>query len=352
MAASAIKHARLSQVGEEVTRGTAVAATRRLLTKDLTYRVMEDLEAFEGQQHGTLSRTVTPPVPVRNGVEIQYENNLDFEQLLLFLLSGLKGAVTPSTPGSGEARLWTFTPVNADPVPDTYTFEFADRDLASTPNEIGLEAPYCFTTELSITGAVDGVPQVSASMVGRKVSSVTVTPALALPSVSYAGNLRWAIYVDESWANLGTTKVAAQIYGFTWTLSNLLYPAHYLEDRSTLDFAQYEYRPKVVDLTMDFAIEPSAGLLVNANEPTDKAAGTKRFVRIEITGGAFDSPDDGLNRLVTIDGSYVHQPDSLQDRGEDRDSAAIAHIHLMNAYDSTQGDDITVTVQNNLATFP
>jgi hypothetical protein len=348
----AIARARLVQVGKEGTRGNAVAATRRLLLNDATYRIQEDAEEFAEQMHGVLSRAVTPPVIVRNGVEFEITNNLDFEQILLHLLSGLKGGVSPTTPGTGDARLWTFTPVNADPVPDTYTVEFADRDLAGTPNEIGLEAPYCFTTALTITGAIEGMPEISASMVGRKVVTSTPTASLALPATSYAGNLRWKVYIDDTWAGLGGSQVSGQIYGFTWALSELLFPQYYLDGNAGDDFSGYEYKPKLVDLAMDIAIEPNAGILIEANEPTDKRAGTKRFIRIEITGDAFDSPDDGLNRFVQLDGCYTHAPDSIQERGGERDGAAITRLHLQNFYDATQGDDITVAVQNVLTAFP
>ena len=348
----AIAKARLVQIGKESTRGTPVAASRRLLLDDAEYRVMEEEEEFVEQMHGTLSRTVTPPVIVRNGVEFEITNTLDFEQILLHLLSGLKGGVTPTTPGSGEARLWTFSPVNADPVPDAYTVEFADRDLASTPNQIGLEAPYCFTTSLTITGSTEGIPELSASMVGRKVTSSTPTAALALPTLTRGGNLRWKIYIDDTWAGLGTTQITGEIYGFTWTLSELLFPQYYQDGRTDDDFSTYEYKPNLVDLALDVAVEPNAGIMIDANEPTDKRAGTKRFIRVEITGDAFVTPDNGLNRFVRLDGSYAHAPDSLQVRGGERDGAAIVRLHLQNLYDATQGDDISVAVQNNLTAFP
>ena len=84
---SGIKAATLVQIGKETTRGTAVAATRKILTKDATYRIMETLEEFEGQMHGTLARTAVAPVVVRKGTEFEVSTDLDFEQILLPLLS-------------------------------------------------------------------------------------------------------------------------------------------------------------------------------------------------------------------------------------------------------------------------
>ena len=345
-----VAKARLIQIGKESTRGDAVVATRRLLLNNAEYRIMEELEEFPDQMHGTLSRAVTVPVGIRNGTEFEITNNLDFEQVLLHLLSGLKGGVTPTTPGSGDARLWTFALGAADPAPTTYTVEFADRDFT---DELGMESPYCFTTQFGITGGVEGIPELTASMVGRKAVTATPTSSIALPAPKYAGNLRWSVYIDDSWANLGAAQKTGQIYGFSWTLSELLYPQYYLDGRTADDFSNYQFRPKLVDLTIDVAVDPaSGGLITDAKEPTDKRAGTKRFVRIEIVGDAFDAPDNGLNRLVRLDGSYTHAPDSMQNRGGDRDGTAITQIHLQNFYDAVQAEDLSVEVQNTLVSFP
>ena len=349
---SGIKAATRIQIGKETTRGTAVAATRKLLTKEATYRVMETLEEFEGQIHGTLARTAVAPVVVRNGTEFEFTTDLDFEQILMFLLSGVKGAVTPTTPGSGEGRLWTFTPsVTADPLPETYTLEFAERDMDASPNELGLEAPYAFTTALEITGGLDQLPQINASMVARKTSLAASTASLALPTLTVASNLRWGVYIDSAWANLGTTQITGQIYGFTWKLSEFLRPDYFLDNRSDLDFSQYEFKPRTVDLTMDVVLGAASGDLV-PTEDALKTAGTVRFVRLDLTGAAFDAPDTGLNRFIRLDGAYTHAADSMQDRGQDRDGNTITRLHLLSTYDATQAQDVEIVVQNNLAAFP
>ena len=349
---NAIKVATLIQIGKETTRGTAVAATRKILTKAATYKVMETLEEFEGQMTGVLARTAVAPVVTRNGTEFEIVTDLDFEQILLALLSGVKGAVTPTTPGSGEARLWTFTPsVTADPLPTTYTIEYAERDMDASPNELGLEAPYGFTTGFEIAGGQDQLPQLTISMVARKTSLAAATGALALPTLSVASNLRWKVAIDNTWAGLGTTQITGQIYGFAYKFSDFLRPDYFLDNRSDLDFSQYEYKPKIVDLTMDVVLGAASGDLV-PTEDGNKSAGTMRFVRLELTGDAFIAPDTGLNRFIRLDGAYFHAADSMQDRGADRDGNAITRLHLLSTYDATQAQDVEIVVQNNLTAFP
>ena len=349
---TAIKMATRIQVGKETTRGTAVAATRMILTKDATYRNLESLETFEGQMHGTLARTTVAPVITRNHTEFEISNDLDFEQVLLFLLSGMKGGVTPTTPGRGEARLWTFTPsVTADPLPDAYTIEFAERDMDASANELELEAPYGITTQIELSGGDEGVPQINASMVARKSVLSTSTPSLALPTITHPSNLQWAAYIDGKWAKLGTTQITGQIYGSTWRFGDFIKPVYYQDGRSALDFSNYEFGPRLAELSLDVVLDPASGGLV-PTEDGNKSAGTLRFVRMQVTGSAFVSPDNGLSRFIQLDGAYYHAEDSMQERGGDRDGNVVTRVHLLSAYDSTQAQDVQVAVQNNLATFP
>jgi len=345
---NAIKVATLIQIGKETTRGTAVAATRKILTKAATFKVLETLEEFEGQMQGTLARTAVAPVVTRNGTEFEIVTDLDFEQILLALLSGVKGGVTPTTPGTGEARLWTFTPsVTADPLPTTYTIEYAERDMDASPNELGLEAPFGFATGFEIAGGLDQLPQLTISMVARKTGLAASTGALSLPTLTVASNLRWGVYIDNTWAGLGATQITGQIYGFTYKFSDFLRPDYFLDNRSDLDFSNYEFKPRIVDLTMDVNLGAASGDLV-PTEDGNKSAGTTRFVRLDLKGSAFSAPDGGLVRFIRLDGAYFHAADSMQDR----EGNEITRVHLLSTYDATQAQDVQMAVQNNLTAFP
>ena len=345
----AIKSLTLIQIGEETTRGTEVNANRRILTKEATYRFNEEMESFLEQMHGTLTRSAVDPIVVRNGTEFEISNDLDFEQILLFLLSGYKGAVTPTTPGTGEARLWTFTPsVTADPAIDTYTIEFEESDGS---NVLEQQALYGFTTAFEITAALEGVPQLSASMVARTTTLGTKTASVALPTVTYASSNRWAVYIDGTWANLGATQITGQIHSITFRFSDFLYPKYTLDNRAGLDFTKYAWKQRIVDVSMEVSVDPNSGLV--PDEDGNKTAGTKRFVRIQLNGDAFASPDNGLSRFLRLDGAYHHAPDSMSERGgADGDGNNVTTMHLVSTYDATQAQDTEIVLQNSLATFP
>ena len=347
--ADAIKSLTRIQIGKESTRGTGVAATRKILTKDATYRNLETLEEFAEQMTGELGRSSVPPIVTRTGTEFEFSNDLDFEQILWFLLSGVKGAVTPTTPGSGEARLWTFTPsMTADPAIEAYTLEYEEGDGT---NVLEQEAPYCITIAFEISGPEEGVPQITASLVARKTVLSTATASLTLPAVNFASTARWAVYIDGTWANLGTTQITGQVHSFTFRFSDFIYVKYALDNRSDLDFSHYAWKPRVAEITMEVSVDPNSGLV--PDEDGNKTAGTMRFVRLQLNGAAFASPDNGLNHFIRLDGAYFHAPDSMSDRGAaDGDGNNTTTLHLLSTIDATQSQDVEMAVQNKLTAFP
>ena len=348
--AAGIQPLTLVQVGKESTAGTAVAATRRILTKSATYRQLQTQEMFEGQLSGVLSRSVTKPEVTREASQLEIATDLDFEQVLLPLLSGVKGGVTPSTPGTGEGRLWTFAPSQTAPSVDSYTLEFVVDD-GSTKQAV--EAPFGITTSLEITGGVEALPQITYSMDARKSSDVTYTSGISLPGMAneFASNLRWAVAMNDVWADIGNTAISGQVYGFTWGQSAFVMPQYYLQDRSDLDFAGVEPQTRTTDVTIECTYDTGASNFVET-EMGKKDSGTIRFLELKLQGAAFGSPDAALNRFIKLRGCFVHADDSMEELGADRDGNSVVSMHLVSQYDPTGGIDVNYLVQNNVASFP
>lgn len=351
MPTTGLKSATQISIGVEATAGSSVTRTRRIITKNATYRIMEEQETFEDHMHGTLARSVLAPVVTRNHVELELPMELNFEQALLPFLAGVKGDVTPTTPGTGEGRLWTFTPSATGVVdPKTYSIEFVESNFAATPDNLAKLALYGFCTGFEISATLDGVAMLTVNMAARKSASTTKT-TIALPTLSFAAMAKWKLYLDTTWAGLGTTAKSGQVHSFNYKFSNFLRPAYYLDGRADLDFVTHEFAPRTGELTVDIVVDPASGKLVPAEE-TAMAAQTKRFIRLELTGAAFAAPDAALNRFVNIDGCYYHAADSMRERGADKDGNLITRLHLLSAYDSTSTQDVQFRVQNTLATFP
>ena len=339
---SGIKILETIQAGKESTKGTAVAATRRIIA-DGSYERIQEVSEFTDQNSGVFARVPRQGVITKNASEIEITTPLDFQQILLPLLSGVKGAVTPVS-GTGD-ETWTFLPsTSAPPALDAYTMEFAE---VSPDDNSNMEFAYGLTEEIEITASDDGLPELRWKMFGRSTTDTTMTPALAVPSLAYAANPLWAVAMNDSWATLGDTPILAQIYGFRWSYKNAVHPGFYLDNRTTLDFSTEEFGRPEIELELDVVHDPAAAAFVQTEE-ADKTSQNLRFVRCELVGGTVGL----LNYTVTLDGAFYHAADSMQQRGSDRDGNITTRMHFVSSYDSTSSNQVQIEVINELATFP
>lgn len=339
---SAIKVMTKVQVGKEVTPGTLVAATRRLVVKGLYDRVQDFWDPVEIDS-GVFARVPIAPVRVREASRIELSCPFDFTQPLLPLLSGMVGGVTSS--GTGADKTWTFLPsTSTPPSVDTYTVEFNEQ---STADNAEFEFGFGFTDQIKVTANTEGVGELMWSMWGRATQESTVTPALSVPTLQRVPSLLWKLYRDTTWAGLGTTAFSGQVYGFEWTYMNNIHPGFYLDGRSSLDFSQPEYGRPDADLVIDVVHDPAATSFVQTEE-TAKTAATARFIQLEALGPSLG----GSTYKIEIDGCYYHAGDSMVRRGEDRDGNPVVRMHLQSAYDPTSSNQSRVVLVTDATTFP
>ena len=346
---SAVKVLTKVQVGVETTRGTGVAASRRLIA-DGRYRRQQEVFDFTDQNSGVFARTPRAGVITRAASEIELTTPLDYQQILLPLLSGMVGAVTPT--GAGADKTWTFTPSTSAPVAvDTYTVEFVE---ASPDDSAEMEFTYGFSPEIEVSADTEGISQLRWKMIGRATADSTLTGALSVPTLIISAPPLWAPYMDDTWAGLGTTKVSPSAavakggaYGFRWTYKGAEQEAFYLDGRTTLDFSQTEKKQPEAELELDIVHDPVATGFIQAEE-AKKDSQAIRFVEMRLIGAALG----GSNYSVKLQGAYYHATDSMEERGSDRDGNLVVRVHLVSAYDPTSTFQSRVIVVNNLTTFP
>lgn len=334
------------QVGKEVTPGTLVAATRRLLGSTVSYNREQSQETFEDHVSGTLARVVRKPLITRNGTLLEYTAPLSFQEGLLIGLLGMDGAATPTT-SLGEST-WVFDPlVTALPGQLAYTFEWVEDDLAGNVYEV--EAGFGFLESAEISGGIEGVPEMTLNVRMRKSVESTATAALAVPTEETAPNLLWTHFIADDWASLGVdaVQITGQIIEFTWTYNSGLMARYFQDGRVDLDFSAVQARKRSSELTITAAIGTQSGSLVRA-EQAHKDAGDMRFHRLQIDG------DDVVTNpfSIAIDGAYYHAEDSMSTRGEDDDGMMTTEIHLVSGLDTVSSRQERITVVNDMATFP
>jgi hypothetical protein len=347
MTTKGFKSATQISIGSEDSPGDGATPTRRIVTKTATYREVEEQEMFEQAMHGTLSRAVLAPVTTRTRTELELPLEFTFEQALIPLLAGFDGSVTPTTPGTGDARLWTFTSdpeVLTDPM--TLSLEWVESNFAASPTDVARSAAYAFCTGFNLRVPDNGLPTLNVSLVARGSEETTKTTVALPDDLHFVPSARTSLYIDESWSGLGGSQIVGQVYNIDYTFSGYLRPGYYLDGRATPDLTCHDFGPRMADLKFDMVLDPT---MAYADEAAAKVARDLRFVRVQIDGPDFAAPDDALAHFFKIDGAYYHAPDSLAERGRDRDGHAIVSVHLLSAYDDTAGNDIQFILQNAIA---
>ena len=113
------------QIGVESVRGSAVAATKKLIgTLTMTPEAIFHRPVDERNSLAEFFREIE----VARRSSLRFEGDATYEQLIDFLSMSMKGSITPTTPGGGtDSRDWTFTPnLTTKNVQDSYTIEYGD----------------------------------------------------------------------------------------------------------------------------------------------------------------------------------------------------------------------------------
>lgn len=339
LAGPAIEAGTIFQIGKESVRGTPVAATTRLLLD----RLDVDPGAVTHKPTPATGALVRqgPTSVTRKFAQLRPSGPLSFEQILYYLYMGVKGGVTPT--GTGPYT-YTFDPDEvSDPAPDTFTIERRISDMLASPGVDDIEMEYCFARQLTIRGAEgeEAVWQLEADIVGRQVSSSTLTPAISVPSVEEIMVYKTALYIDDTWAGLGGTQVQGQLLDFSLTFDTGLAPL--FTPDGNLYFSKYTFagapgRPKGATLDLTMLVDTQM-----ATERTKAQAGTTRFVRLKATGS--DSRDVALDMAVQHESGDIAMVDA-------RDGLHIVSMHLVPVYDATGAAHFKAVVNNQLSSLP
>lgn len=333
---------------KKLTRGTTPAAgdTWRRLVGNYTLERNEELEEFSDLDVGLYVRSQSPML-MRKSTGFELTTPLDFTQPLMAAMSGLKGGVVPTTAGS--ANTYLFTPsMSAGLVPDTYTLEANETD--GFTNSI-IRSNYMFCDEWEISATTDGIAQLRAHFMGQApadASAFTATTPGATPALLYAAGIRGQAFLDTTFAGLGTTAFATgQLYGFSYKVSNALFPQYYMDGRSTLDFSRMETRRIVVDLTLNVVVDPTTTAFITVEEAA-KLASTMRFIRVKLLGPVLSASA----YEVSVDLACTHASDSMTSRFSDRDGNLVTTAHLTAQYDTVSTSSPQVKIVTNTSSFP
>lgn len=340
--ASTIKKYRKLQAGFETVPGTEVAATRVLRVNNVSW---DDFSSWRKYipDYDIGRMTMDPDVGeiTRKGHAGRIKTDLSFEDFPFYLLAGLKGGVDPGpeqTVGQGDF-LWPFknTPIVADPAQDSLTLE---QRFSNGTTNFDRTAAFCLASAIELSFDQDADATVlTVEFFGRTPNNNALTGALTLPvPFDIIAALDWNLYLDDTWAGLGTTQISSAMRTAIWRYTTGLTPALYIGD-GRLDMADVRLGPRGAELTMTWEM----GTALN-DELADFEANSKRFVRLEATGAQIGT---GLNKRITIDGAYQYSAIGEPGEAEGNDTRQLTLRTV--ADDDT--NDLAVEVVNTLASY-
>jgi hypothetical protein len=268
MTMSGIASLRRIQIGEESTKGDAVAATAALLGA-LTMKQSPTIYK-PPDERGNMSES-TRSVKVAQMADLVWSGELTFEQVLYWLHMGVAGNITPV---SGESNyVWNFAPaLTAAGTFDSFTIEAGDDIQAN-------EVEYCMASQIEISGGMNEPLKATVTIFGRQMTQCSFTGSLTPPDVEDVLTQMGRVYIDDEDGVIGTTEKSATLISFTLTINTGLTPVRYGD--GTINFSSYQEGKKSVSLRMTLAF--NAG--VEAERASYHDGETLRLVRLEFLGG-------------------------------------------------------------------
>ena len=297
------------QAGIESTKGTAVAATRKLYC--VAELPVEDDNVQTVQQARDNYMANFDAVQTHRLGKWKMEQPANYKDLMFWFQLMLKGGVAAS--GAGPYT-WTFNGAAASDDLDAMTLEAGDDVVA-------LEVPYtlCGSWELSgADGNGPGLVNLKGDFVGTKKVDTTLTGAISDVDMSGAYLLfkNAAVYLDDTAGGIGSTEVAA-LMAFSLKCDNKIQPN--FPGNAGGIFTSHNRDKRFVEVQLD--------LLLNSatyTEFTDHyVGGDARFGQISITGignydfsfnfhvarwHKFEPKASGPTRRVVLIGQTVYDP--------------------------------------------
>ena len=324
---TAVESVSTLQFGLESSPGTLIAADVLLPFASASYIPMIERQLLE-ETRGLLAHV--DDLDVRKGSELSVEMNLDYENVLLPLLTGLHN-VTPTGVGPYE---YVIDPSYTSPealAAATYEMMMGDGSTTVYEREFG----YGTCSGFGINIAFGQPAKLTFDIFGRAEQMSTLTASQAVLARQVIVSDLFGFYVDSSWANLGNTKLSTLIRSANLSIVTGAAPGYTLDARDDLDFTVLR-RGRItgtLDVLFDYTGDAQAEI---ANWRT----GTQVFIQLLAGSG---------DRILQIDlaAKSIEPPTIFQSDGE----TGTVGMKFELRYDTVASKLLNITVTNSLASF-
>lgn len=316
------------QIGKETVYGTAVPATRKIYGMDVSVTRERESRPYQFTTGGRDNVRGMTLGPVSAGGSIRIPMSAD--EIIEWLLIGIKGAVVPSTPAGG-VYLWTFTPGNTL---DSATIR---RDDGSGNVRV---MSGVYVDQITIAGSTAAEHNFTATLFGADVVAGTLTGALSDRTPTYMEGWQTNFYLDAFAGTPGTTQVVGSLVNWSVSIGNGL--GRKYTAANTLAASAITFAP--LTITAQVTIEASQAQA--ATEFTNWDAVTKRLMRLEFLGPANELAAT-YRRFVTIDLPLAWSAYDLNQSDANTRTYQLTGQYI---YDATNAFGIQIRAQNARAT--
>lgn len=321
------------QLGREVTKGTAVAATtiwrgafggfkddRKRETAEEDVGILANAERSFDTFHGATAQIPDTP--------------LTFEQVLHLFEAGI-GTVSPT--GAGP-YVYAYAPSLTD-TPNTiksYTLRIGNKVATADQRLI----PYATMQEIKLSGKQSEAWMMGGTWQGNRVTTGALTGALSLAAVEEAIFAKTSLYIDATGGTIGTTQKSGVLMGFEITYQTGI---EYVPvgDGELYATAHKMGRPRV-NFSMTLELEQDTGVSTVNAERTFYESNTLRLIQLSVAGSS------GRALVLKLAAKY----DAVTEASKEGDHNTVVTFEGHCDYSSTDALFFSATVTNNVATVP
>ncbi len=320
-------------------RGTAVAATQRLLIEQLQWGDEDEHIYRPKVANGILFRNRGRATVTQHGTRFTGPDQAAIWDQLPLWFSMLFGAPVLTGDVDGPwTYTWTISPsANPNPLSGTLQRRFSNG-LGDTIDE---RATYAMLDGFGLAFASGEELKLNFKGFARAFESTTITAGLNLADFEIGVSALSTIYIDDTFGAAGGTLLANEVIGWKWDLVPGSFPRNTAEGRTTKDFTKHQINGDIraSNLEVMCLLDPTT----YAAEQTKANAGTSRAIRVEVVGSTTHS--------LTIDMLMEHAKTGLWaptvDQGQD-----VVTFNFEEAPDSTNAMVIALTMPDMYSLDP
>lgn len=325
-----------AQAGLESTRGTNVAATRKVyaqITPKYERPLMKFADTsgtFEGRRRAAHARAKVG----FNAVDI-----CTYEDLPWWLQLGVAGGVAGVTDGdSPPAYTYTFTPTAAADDLKSATLEFGD---SGNPYESGQVMCNSFTIRADSDNDSEPGWMIDLDLLARDWATTTFTGALTDRATEVILARGTDLYIDNAGGTIGSTAVTGKLIDFSVTVNNNIHYKSFMEDVTYVAANKVGRGERTIDAQITFEMDAD-GEFANLRSTSGPV---QRLIRIEQSNTTVihDTPD--VYKRVRLDMYGYWETFS---RG-DRNGNLIMTLGFAGFYDITATKAFSFAIVNALS---